>query len=234
MAEVVVIYGKSGAGKSRSLVNFKEDEIFLINTIGKRLPFKTKFKYTYTTDDVDKMVELMQRMPTKIAVIDDAGFIMTNQFMREHTTPKYGADQFKMYNIIADRFFNLVNACKALPEGKIVYIILHEDEADNGTIRLKTIGKLLDQKCPIESMVTICLRCVVEAGNRHVFKTQNEGTDISKSPEGMFDATIDNDLKFVDTTIREFWGLPDSTPSPAQKQEEKKPVKVTVSDRIGG
>ena len=45
MGECVFVYGKSGSGKSRSLINFSEDEIFLVNTIGKRLPFRSKFTY---------------------------------------------------------------------------------------------------------------------------------------------------------------------------------------------
>ena len=42
---------------------------------------------------------------------------------------------------------------------------------------------------------------------RHFFRTQSSGMDISKSPEGMFDLEIENDLKAVDTRIREYWGL---------------------------
>ena len=47
MGEAIIVYGKSGSGKSRSLLNFGEDEIFLVNTIGKRLPFAKKFKYVH-------------------------------------------------------------------------------------------------------------------------------------------------------------------------------------------
>lgn len=31
--------------------------------------------------------------------------------------------------------------------------------------------------------------------------------DIAKSPEDMFPLEIENDLKAVDTTIREYWGI---------------------------
>lgn len=34
MGECVIVYGKSGSGKSRSLLNFGEDEIFLVNVNG--------------------------------------------------------------------------------------------------------------------------------------------------------------------------------------------------------
>lgn len=42
----VLIYGKSGSGKSRSLKFFDEDEIVLLNTERKELPFKKRFKKT--------------------------------------------------------------------------------------------------------------------------------------------------------------------------------------------
>ena len=55
-------------------------------------------------------------------------------------------------------------------------------------------------------MVTIALRCMCD-GTKHYFRTQNDGNDITKSPEGMFELEIENDLKTVDTAIREYWGL---------------------------
>ena len=93
-----------------------------------------------------------------------------------------------------------------LPEDVIVYIIMHEATSDYGETKLRTIGKLLDEKVCVEGMVSIALRCMVE-GDRHFFRTQSSGMDISKSPEEMFDLEIENDLKAVDTRIREYWGL---------------------------
>ena len=233
MAEVIVVYGKSGAGKSRSLLNFGEDEILLIKTIDKRLPFKKQFRYTLVTDDINLMLQQMNKMPCRTAVIDDAGFLMTNKFMAEHSTPKFGADQFKLYNEIADTFFTLVNGAKALPDWKTVYIILHEEESDvTGSVKLKTIGKLLDQKCPIESMVTVVLRCLIGEGGKHIFRTQNSGNDVSKSPEGMLPEIMENDLKAVDNAIREYWGL--ETPAESVKNAPKtaRRVEVTQSSTV--
>ena len=93
-----------------------------------------------------------------------------------------------------------------LPEDVIVYILMHETTSDFGETKLRTIGKLLDEKVCIEGMVTICLRCMVE-GDRHFFRTQSSGADISKSPEGLFDLEIENDLKCVDDAIRKYWNL---------------------------
>ena len=207
MGECVFVYGKSGSGKSRSLINFGEDEIFLVNTIGKRLPFRSKFKYEIKTDDFGKIVNGLRKMPTKTAVIDDSGYLMTNAFMRGHSAPKSGSSTFDLYNDIADSFWSLITIIKnELPDDVIVYMIMHEDTTDYGETKLRTIGKLLSEKVCIEGMSTVVLRCVVRDG-KHLFLTQSDGNDISKSPEGMFELEIENDLKFVDDSIRSYWGL---------------------------
>ncbi len=207
MGECVFIYGKSGSGKSRSLINFGEDEIFLVNTIGKRLPFRSKFKYEIKTDDFSKIANGLRKMPTKTAVIDDSGYLMTNAFMRGHSAPKSGSSTFDLYNDIADSFWSLITVIKnELPDDVIVYMIMHEDTTDYGETKLRTIGKLLSEKVCIEGMSTVVLRCVVRDG-KHLFITQSDGNDISKSPEGMFELEIENDLKFVDDSIRSYWGL---------------------------
>ena len=207
MGKSVLIYGKSGSGKSRSLKNFAEDEIFLINVIGKDLPFRSKFKYHIQTYDYQKIVNGLAKMPTKIAVIDDAGYLQTNAFMRGHSAPRQGSSTFDLYNDIADNFWKLIRFIQSdLADDVIVYIIMHESTSDYGETKLRTIGKLLDEKVCIEGQVTIALRCMTD-GTRHYFRTQSNGNDISKSPEEMFELEIDNDLKFVDTTIREYWNL---------------------------
>lgn len=208
MGVSVLIYGRSGAGKSRSLKEFGEDEIFLVNVIGKPLPFPGKFRYTAKTDNYNTIKNGLKKMPSKVAVIDDAGYLLTNTFMRGHSAPKSGSSSFDLYNDIADAFWGLLRFIQdELPEDVIVYLLMHEATSDYGETKLRTIGKLLDEKVCVEGMVSIALRCMVE-GDRHYFRTQSSGMDISKSPEGLFDSIeIENDLKFVDTKIREYWNL---------------------------
>ena len=201
----VILFGKSGVGKSRSLKNFKDDEIYFVNVLGKPLPFKGTFKYTSTTDDVQTIMAGLSKMPTKTAVIDDFGYIMTNLFMEGHG----GGDQFKLYNLIADTVWSFLNFVRspAVPPDAIVYMILHEDVNEDGTNKLRTIGKLLDQKVCIEGMATVVLRATVK-GDKHVFITQSDGNSIAKSPEGMFESVeIENDLAAVDDAIRAYWDL---------------------------
>ena len=202
----VLIYGKSGSGKSRSLKFFKDDQILFINIEGKALPFRMAFKYICRTDSVDTIIEQLKKMPCKTAVIDDAGYLMTHHFMDNHRNKK-GNASFDMSDDIADKMYFLVQRIKKeVPDDVIVYIILHEDTNDMGDTKIKTIGRLIDNKVCLEGMVTICIRCMSDNG-KHFFRTQTDGFDITKTPEDMFqDVEIDNNLKFVDDTIREFYG----------------------------
>lgn len=207
MAEPILIYGKSGSGKSRSLKNFKEDEIFFVNVISKRLPFPKKFKYEARTTNYQMIKEQLAKMPCKVAVIDDAGYLMTNTFMSGHNNPKSGGSTFDLFNKIGDEFWDLILFIKKkLPEDVRVYFIMHELSNDVGEVKVRTIGKLLDEKVCIEGMFTVCLHCMT-TGQRHYFKTQGGSNDIAKSPEDMFELEIDNDLKMVDDRIVEFYGF---------------------------
>ena len=200
------MYGKSGSGKSRSLKFFEDDQILFINIEGKALPFRMTFKYVCRTDSVETIIEQLKKMPCKTAVIDDAGYLMTHHFMDNHRNKK-GNASFDMYDDIADKMYFLVQRIKKeVPDDVIVYIILHEDTNDMGDTKIKTIGKLIDNKVCLEGMVTIFIRCMSDNG-KHFFRTQTDGFDITKTPEDMFqDVEIDNNLKFVDDTIREFYG----------------------------
>lgn len=209
MGRIVLIYGKSGSGKSRSLKNFAEDEIFLVNVEDKDLPFRNKFKYVKSTDKYETIKKGLKQMPTKTAIIDDAGYLITNAFMRGHSGGRKGGQVFDLYNDIGDNFWGLFEFIKReLPVDVIVYIIMHEEQSSDGcSFKLKTIGKILDEKVCLEGMVTVCLRCMSVDG-KHFFKTHTDGSDITKSPEDMFSSDeIENDLKAVDTVIREYYGL---------------------------
>lgn len=206
----VIIYGKSGSGKSRSLKAFGPEEVVLINVLGKPLPFKAGFKYTITTDNYNDIKKAIRTAPTNAVVIDDATYLMTNMFMRGHAMPQAGSSVFDLYNDIGDCFWSLLRAIqKDAPQDTIVYLMMHEEPSgDLGDVKLKTIGKLLDEKVCIEGLVTVSLHCVC-SGKKHTFRTHTNGQDISKSPEEMFSSDeIPNDLKAVDTAIRNYWNLP--------------------------
>lgn len=208
MGQPILIYGESGSGKSRSLKNFAEDEIFLINVEGKFLPFKKHFKYVMCSKSYQTIESQLKKMPTKIAVIDDAGYLLTTQYMSGHSTGARGSAVFDLFNELADNYWGLIQFIKSqLPDDVIVYIMMHEEVNDYGKVKLHTIGKLLEDKVKLEGMVTIALRCMSKDG-KHFFRTVTDGNDITKSPEDMFEFDeIDNDLKMVDETIRNYYNL---------------------------
>ena len=207
MAIPVLIIGKSGCGKSTSLRNcVNNDGWNLINVLNKPLPFKGKIPQV-ETDDYTQVMQCLAGSKAHSIVVDDAGYLITNYFMRNHSSKGAGNAIFSMYNTLADNFWNLVEFIKKLPDDKIVYIIMHEDTDDYGNVKPKTIGKLLDEKICLEGMFTIVLRCVQENG-KHLFVTQADGGAVSKSPMGMFEELeIDNDLLYVDNKIREYYGF---------------------------
>ncbi len=207
MALPVLIIGKSGSGKSSSLRNCVGQSFSLINVLRKPLPFRGKIP-TIQTDDYGTIMKSIQSSRAKSIVIDDAGYLITNHFMRGHSTTGKGNGVFALYNDLGDRFWNLILfVINNLPEDKIVYFMMHEEKDDFGDVKPKTIGKMLDEKVCVEGMFTIVLRCVTD-GDRHLFITQSADGAVSKSPMGMFETLeIENDLLLVDKTIRDYYEL---------------------------
>lgn len=217
MAIPVLIIGKSGSGKSASLRNLNPEQTALINVLGKPLPFRGNFTQL-VTDSYAKIGEVIRRAARDIMVIDDAGYLISNMFMRGHSSGG-GNSVFSLYNQIGDCFWQMVEQIRKAPSQGRVYVIMHEDKSDVGDIKPRTIGKLLDEKVCLEGMFTICLRCVFTDG-RHVFRTQSDGLDVSKSPMGMFDALeIDNDLAAVDKAICEYYGIGQTQSQPPEGQQ---------------
>ena len=201
MAVLVMIYGQSGTGKSTSLRNFSREDVAIVNVSGKPLPFRNNLK-TYKSDNYQAIMKAIQAAPQKSIVIDDATYLMVNEFMR--TAKQIG---FQKYTDMACSFNSLIEFAASLPDDKIVYFMGHSDQADDGREHFKTIGKMLDEKITLEGMFTIVLKTVVTDG-KYQFSTRNSGQDTVKTPLGMFnDVLIDNDLAMVDKTIREYYGI---------------------------
>lgn len=218
MAIPILIIGKSGSGKSASMKHCVGKDFNLIRVLNKPLPFRGKISGWYT-DDYQVVFRALKSAPAKSIVIDDAGYLITNYFMRNHSTKGKGNDVFGLYNTLGDDFWRLIQfIVSEIPEDKIVYVIMHEDVDDYGNVKAKTIGKLLDDKICLEGLFTVVLRCVNNL-SEHKFITQSDGAAISKAPEGMFeDIEIENDLLYVDNKIREYYEI--QNPKNKEKQEE--------------
>lgn len=201
MGVSVLILGYSGSGKSTSLRNFEEGEIGIFNVAGKPLPFRKKLPVAnragYST-----IMQALPRGKMRAYVIDDANYLMAFQNFAMARQSGYGK-----FTEMAVNFEQLLEAANATDDDTIVYFMMHPDTDEAGRLKPKSIGKMLDNQLTIEGMFPIVLLSERDEQG-FCFITQSDGTTPVKAPMGMFDqARIDNDLKAVDSTIREYWGM---------------------------
>lgn len=208
----VLILGESGCGKSTSLRNMSPDDCIVIQPISKRLPFRNDFKamtseggQVKATDNPDLICRLIAgaaKAGKKAVIIDDFQYVMANEFMRRSKEKSY--DKF---NDIGFNAWSIINQAQSVEGDMRVYFMSHVEVDMNGKTKIKTIGKMLDEKITIEGMFTIVLGANV-SDRKYTFSTQNSGSDTVKSPMGMFEELhIENDLNMVDETITEYYNL---------------------------
>lgn len=215
-----MILGESGTGKSASMRNFSPAELSIVNVAKKPLPFRNNGYEIYNSDNYSSITKFLKACESPSIVIDDCQYLMGNEFMRRSS--ERGYDKFTE---IARNFWDLVQTViNDLPENTIVYFLSHIQRDDNGNEKVKTIGKLLDEKITVEGMFTIVLKTNVSDGV-YSFLTQNSGHDTVKSPMGLFDAyAIDNDLHLVDQKIRNYYAM-----SGALSDEEVKEAEAAAT-----
>jgi len=221
MSIATMVLGESGTGKSTSLRNLDPAHTLLIQAVKKPLPFRSKdwkpatkenpSGSVFVSDESAKIVAAMNRTQKEIIIIDDFQYILANEFMRRVTDQEVGNSAFAKYNEIARHAWDILMAASSLPENKRVYIMSHSNTDELGKTKIKTIGKLLDEKIVLEGLVTIVLRTNVMNGE-YYFTTKNSGSDTVKTPLGLFeDDMIGNDLSVVDAAIYAYYGLEQAT-----------------------
>lgn len=208
----VLILGDSGSGKSTAMRNFFPDEIGIFNVAGKPLPFRGALNRVTAQNATYKHIYAGLENPSRLSyVIDDSQYLMAFAMFDRAKEAGYG----KFTDVALD-FRNLINfIIRSTPNDVIVYMLHHTERSDDGRIKAKTSGKMLDNQLTVEGLFSIVLLCQTD-GTNHKFITQSDGYTTAKSPIDMFPLEIDNDLKLVDTAIREYWGL-----TPNEHKEEK-------------
>jgi len=195
----ILIMGESGTGKSTSIRNLKNAGI--VNVYGKPLPFKSNLK-TVNMDDCQKIIAALQKAEADVIVIDDFQGLLVTQFMGRAKENGY-----QKYTDMAKGYYDVIRTVQSLPPEKRVYFMSHIEREQNGNEKVKTIGKLLDEKITVEGLFTIVLKTAV-IERKYYFCTQNSGTDTVKSPMGMFDKDlIPNDLAEVDRIICDYYNI---------------------------
>lgn len=227
MSYACLILGESGTGKTCSLRNLDPKKCLLIQPVRKPLPFKsTGWKHIQLESkrervdnkivtsyrrlnggnilcctDIQYLIQSMHETTRPIIIIDDWQYFLSFSMMDMRYDRGYDK-----WTEIGGRGFDLAKASSELSDEKRVYILAHT-QTEGGHTRIKTIGKLLDEKIVIEGMFTTVLRTQVING-QYLFSTQNNGADTVKSPMGMFDSPdIENDLAAVDAAICDYYQL---------------------------
>ena len=202
MGVPVLIIGETGSGKTYSIKNMNPSEVGIFSVEKGLLPFRGDFKVvpkaTYS-----KINKIFSEPKLKQYVIDDSQYLLVNDYFDRAKDTGY-----QKFTDMALAFRNLVHDVNMkLPDDVIVYFLHHtEYDSNSGKTKAKTIGKMIDSYLTLEGCFDIVLMTAVE-GSEHCFITQSDGYNTAKSPEGMFDLKIPNDLAYVDRMIREYWGL---------------------------
>lgn len=208
MSIATLILGQSGTGKSTSLRNLNPNDVLLIQAVRKPLPFRSaEWKALnadggsiYVTDNAEQIIKIMRKSSRKIIIIDDMQYIMANEYMR-----RSNETGFSKFTEIGRKTWEIFTEASNLADDVRVYMLSHIEQNDQGFTKIKTIGKMLDEKITLEGLVTVCLQTAV-INEQYVFMTKNNGQNTVKSPIGLFESDhIENDLNFVDQKIQEYY-----------------------------
>ncbi len=218
MSNTTIILGTSGSGKSTSLRNLDPKTTFICNVLDKPLPFrgyKSHYKPIigwndvdnnyYSTDDYVRLIRCIKmvnesRSDIKVLVIDDFNYVMCNEFMR-----RASEKGFEKFSEMANHVWNIFQELNATRPDLLCFVLSHSDADQTGFMKIKTIGKMLDDKVTLEGMATTVLHSLVVDG-QHQFLTTHDGFHLAKSPLEMFPTKyIDNDLLPVVKAMTDYY-----------------------------
>ena len=225
MANVCMILGKSGTGKSTSIKSLNPKETLVINILKKRLPFKSSgTNYSKENKNLVQVSECQDviRVLTTVAkentdikniIIDDAIFIMSKEFFSRAKEPGYSK-----FTELAQHFQQVIATCETLPNNYNIFLLLHAEEVKSDNIivgyKVRTIGKLLDDQYNPFEVVPMVLFSDVKFDDKgkpeYGFYTHTSiegGIKIpAKSPDGMFEEDwIENNLQTVVSKMKAFY-----------------------------
>lgn len=225
MANICLILGKSGTGKSSSIKSLNPEETIIFNILKKKLPFKgssnlynAEKRNLFNLDSYNEIIQYLEGINTKVPtckniIIDDATYIMRKEYFKSAKISGYNK-----FIDMASHFQSIIQTAENMREDINLFIIMHCEEiiSDNTIIGYKpsTVGKLIDSSYnPIEVVPMLLFANTKYDENKKPifgFHTQKclEGLiEIpAKSPEGMFEEDyIPNDLQYVVDKMNEFY-----------------------------
>jgi len=212
MAEVIIIEGPSGTGKSTSLRNLdpKGTNSALLVPNSKPLPFKGgdalwgKRKILVSEmNDISPQIEGLIKAGVKNIFIEDFSHYFNTRILSDDFMSKSsGSATFERWKTFAkDVMKALFLKAPVWPADVKIFVFHHVDKGDDQFSKFKIFGKLLGDNLDPVSYVRIVLHTVIldkKGPERFVFQTQQDSMREAKTPMGMFDEMyISNDVNAV-------------------------------------
>lgn len=220
MAEVIIVEGPSGTGKSTSLRNVDPNarKAVLLVPNAKPLPFKggdAKWgKKKIHIEDMNKISSLIDEMVSKGAktiFIEDFSHFFNSRILSDDFMAKAsGGAAFERWKVFArDVMRALFLKAPKLPEDVKIVVFHHVDTGNDDFSKFKIFGKLLGDSLDPVSYVRVVLHSTVlpekKGSERFVFQTQLDELREAKSPMGMFgEMYIPNDIELVLQAIESY------------------------------
>ena len=231
MSQAILILGESGQGKSASMRDLDPSSTVIVNVLGKELPFPgSRAKYSEKARNMlipqmrtevearaaaAKLASFMrsvvsETMPhVKMLIIDDFQYLISTEYML-----RAKEKSFDKFVDIGQNAFSVFDTARSLRDDLKVVIMSHTEEVGKGSesrMEMKTIGKMFRQYVTPEGYFSVVLVTDPEKDldsgsvSQYRFRTQTNGADPVKSPQGMFPLYIGNNLRLVSERIDEYY-----------------------------
>jgi hypothetical protein len=215
----ILVYAPSGHGKSSAGRNLDPKTTGYINNDRKDLPFygwrtnyvkvvkpdgtidwkKTNYIEPKKTSSVQEAIEAWEKIPhIETIVIDTITHMMAHDFMRR--VLEKGYDKFSQ---MGKAVYDLLDYIRSTKSDKNFVVLAHNelsiDAAGDKVNKIRSFGKLMDEKVEIPSMFTSVLYATVKRDGgkaSYVFITQSDGTTFAKSPAAFKGEQVINALPY--------------------------------------
>ena len=212
MSTIIGIMGESGSGKTTSLRNLDPKTTYIIDADKKGLAWKgwrkdwnAEAKNYTRCDDKEKVLFILkgiiEKCPEiKTVVVDTMNGIMVSDEIRRMKEKGYDK-----WVDLAVCVMDIIDTALSARDDLIGVMIFHSQTIrdDNGNIwtNIRTNGQKLG-KIVLETKLPIVLlaKCV---DGEYIFETQSNNST-AKSPMGMFDKQIPNDIAAVIEKLKEY------------------------------
>jgi len=232
MSNLTGVVGSSGDGKTTSIfpnetigiIGLNPSDTLYINVSAKPIPAKGANKMYpkdkkiseggnyYQGDNMDEILKLIDYCATNRKdivnyVLDDSNYLTAFDMMAKAKDKGY-----EKFTEVASKMWKILDKLRKLPDHVYVFCLFHQERGEDGKLKIKTNGKMLDNTIYLDGLFTTILytKPILEdfktGKMKYQFMTQTDGESTCKSPVGMFtEKFIPNDLGYVRKQLEEYY-----------------------------